>query len=277
MKIFKGKKEKLEKTLSNPLLQEQALARRKPAKKIVERGPDAAREAQWQPPLQRHIKPDDGSEFVTIRVRILNGDAEHDFNAKFPYGPLLCSKVTNIIADKESLDAEARQLFSLWVVGKDIELQVRPDLDIFTIMNKWNTLVLDCTHYPEAIDPTHPINRHWFVYRREATVLKDVERCCTDPAAVRLLYGEAKRNVMTGRYVCVLADGVALGGMMLAMAAGPFDRLRHADGYLTKNEYWKTLIPMRLHDDLRPQEWEECLKTEHMKHDGRSPDVLRIM
>lgn len=50
--------------------------------------------------------------------------------------------------------------------------------------------VLDYTHYPEAVDPSHPINRHWFVYRREATVTQDFERKFTDDATVRLLYGE---------------------------------------------------------------------------------------
>ncbi|KNC97874.1 uncharacterized protein SPPG_06867 [Spizellomyces punctatus DAOM BR117] len=277
MKLFNKNKDRLERQNSNPLLAEQALQRKNPAKKIIERGPEAAREAHWQPPLQRHIKPDDGSEFVTIRVRILNGDAEHDFNAKFPAGQLLGQRVCNIIADREGLPPEARKMFALWVVGKDLELQVQPDLDIFSLMNKWNTLVLDFTHYPEAIDPTHAINRHWFVYRREATVTKSFERRFTDDPTVRLLYGEAKRNVMTGRYVCPLEDAVSLGGIMLALATGPYDRLRHPDGYILKNDYWKTLIPMRLHGELKPQEWEDCLRNEHGKHKGRPVEALRMM
>lgn len=116
----KKKEEKIERQLSNPLLAEQAIARRNPAKKVIEGGPEAAREAQWQPPLQRHIRPDDGSEFVTIRVRILNGDAEHDFNSKFPAGPLLGQRVCEIIADREGLSQEARRMFALWIVAKDL-------------------------------------------------------------------------------------------------------------------------------------------------------------
>ncbi|KAI8907115.1 hypothetical protein DFJ77DRAFT_189724, partial [Powellomyces hirtus] len=271
-----SKKGKKDHHTSNPLLQEQALTRRAPAQTVIAKAPEAAREASWLPPLQRHIKPDDGTEFVTIRVRILNGDSEHDFNAKFPSGPLLGSRICKIIAEKEALP-EAGHLFTLWIVAKDLELQIRPDVDIFAIMAQWNTMVLDYTHYPEAVDPTHPINRHWFVYRREASVTKNTEKRYSDDATVRLLYGEAKRNVMTGRYVCTLSDGVALGGMMLAISTGSYDRIRHPAGYCIKNDLWKTFITKRLQDDLRPEEWETCLQAEHAKHIGRTTETLRIM
>ncbi|KAJ3024374.1 hypothetical protein HKX48_000050 [Thoreauomyces humboldtii] len=191
-----GKKKK-EQNTSNPLLQEQALQRKNPAEKLIAKAPEAAREAAWAPPLQRHIKPDDGTEFVTIRVRILNGDSEHDFNAKFPSGPLQSYRICKIIATKESLPANAAHLFTLWIVAKDLELQLRPDVDIFSIMDQWNTLVLDYTHYPEAVDPSHPINRHWFVYRREASVTINHERHFTDDATVRLLYGEHPNGYIT--------------------------------------------------------------------------------
>ncbi|KAI8820207.1 uncharacterized protein EV422DRAFT_496994 [Fimicolochytrium jonesii] len=276
MKFGKKKDDRL--SSSNPLLHEQALTRRAPAQAAISKGPEAAREAAWQPPLQRHIKPDDGSEFVTIRIRILNGDSEHDFNAKFNAGPLLGSRICAIISEKEGLPREARKLFALWIIAKDLaELQVRPDLDIFSIMDKWNTMVLDYTHYPEAIDPGHPINRHWFVFRREATVTRSQERKYTDPSTVRLLYGEARRNVMTGRYVCTLSDAVALGGMMLAISTGAYDKVRHSPGYIMKHDHWQTLVPRRFYDDLKPEEWEVCLSTEHQKHVGRSTESIRIL
>ncbi|KAJ3184380.1 Krev interaction trapped protein 1 [Gaertneriomyces sp. JEL0708] len=278
MGVFKkSKKNKLDRRPSNPLLleQQQALQRRNPAKQVIETAPEAAREAQWQPPLQRHIKPDDGSEFVTIRVRILNGDAEHDFNAKFPAGTLPGQKVCDIIAEREGVHPDCRSMFALWVVSKDLELQIRPDLDIFSIMNKWNTLVLNYTHYPEAIDPNHPINRHWFVYRREATLTKRLERLVTHDPTVRLLYGEAKRNVMTGRYVCTVEDAIVLAGIQTSLVSGSYDRARHPDGYLINNDFWKTLIPARLHDEHKPGEWEAAIRGEHSKHVGKEPAALR--
>ncbi|KAI9001972.1 hypothetical protein BC832DRAFT_561871 [Gaertneriomyces semiglobifer] len=278
MGVFKkSKKNKLDRQPSNPLLleQQQALQRRNPAKQVIETAPEAAREAQWQPPLQRHIKPDDGSEFVTIRVRILNGDAEHDFNAKFPAGTLPGQKVCDIIAEREGVHPDCRSMFALWVVSKDLELQIRPDLDIFSIMNKWNTLVLNYTHYPEAIDPNHPINRHWFVYRREATLTKRVERLVTHDPTVRLLYGEAKRNIMTGRYVCTVEDAIILAGIQTSLVSGSYDRARHPDGYLLNNDFWKTLIPARLHDERKPGEWETAIRSEHSKHAGKEPAALR--
>ncbi len=46
------------------------------------------------------------------------------------------------------------------------------------------------THFPEAEDPSHHVNRHWFIYRREASVSLRLERELAGEIAVGLLYGE---------------------------------------------------------------------------------------
>lgn len=48
------------------------------------------------------------------------------------------------------------------------------------------------THFPEAENPTHPINRHWFVYRREATISLVEEKSFKSDIVVSLLYGEVQ-------------------------------------------------------------------------------------
>ena len=108
----------------------------------------------WKPMLQRHVNASGEVEFVSIRVRLLNGDTEHDFNARFEPGCLYAENICEAIAEKEGLSEDESRLFSLWVISKDlgsyyfisishrlnliIELQVRPKQDIFELMVNWN-------------------------------------------------------------------------------------------------------------------------------------------
>lgn len=82
---------------------------------------------EWKPPLRRHINPEGVVEFLTIRVRVLNGESgsfniilEHDFHARFPNGPLYANTVCRAIAEKEQLQDMESKIFSLWVVSKDL-------------------------------------------------------------------------------------------------------------------------------------------------------------
>lgn len=76
---------------------------------------------EWKQPLKRHVNPATGeTEFVTILVRVLSGDAEHDFHARFPNEALLPEAVCAAIAEKEMLDKDDAKLFTLWVVSKDL-------------------------------------------------------------------------------------------------------------------------------------------------------------
>ncbi|KAJ3290500.1 FERM domain-containing protein 8 [Borealophlyctis nickersoniae] len=271
----------LPRTPSTDALRAPTITRKSPAKAVVKNAPEAARESRWAPPLQRHAGREGVPPFITICVRVLSGDAEHDFNAKFVEGELRAQKVCDAIASKEGLSGVGASLFALWIVGKDLEIQLRPDLDIFEVMKTWHLMVLEHTHFPEAMDCFHPINRHWFVYRREATVPKVLERRVEEDAVVRLLYGEdprqAKRNVMTGRYLCTPEDASILGGMLLQGSCGDYDPLRHRAGYLMSDDFYKSVLPLRVHDVMKPKKWEALLQTEHAKNRGRTPQVLRQM
>jgi hypothetical protein len=145
----------------------------------------------WKQPLRRHVNHDNGKiEFVTILVRVLNGDAEHDFHARFTEPVLTVSTICKAIAEKEQLSEQEAQLFSLWVIAKDLELQIRPDQDIFGLMIFWNKWMLKYTHFPEAENAQHRINHHWFVYRREASISISEEQKWAGTISNSLLFGE---------------------------------------------------------------------------------------
>lgn len=74
-------------------------------------------------------------------------------------------------------------------------MQIRPDQDIFELMVFWNRWVMKYTHFPEAEDPRHHINRHWFIYRREANISLQLERELAGEVAVSLLFGEVSNLI----------------------------------------------------------------------------------
>lgn len=78
--------------------------------------------SQWKPSLQRHLNENKEVKFLTIRVRVLNGDSEHDFHARFEPGELTGAVVCEAIAEKEGLNEDEAMLFTLWVVSKDLGL-----------------------------------------------------------------------------------------------------------------------------------------------------------
>ncbi|KAI8925313.1 hypothetical protein BC831DRAFT_401319 [Entophlyctis helioformis] len=255
-------------------LQGQTLSRFKSAADIVTSR--SARQPEWRPPLQRHVNANREVQFVTIRVRVLNGDAEHDFHARFEPGVLTADLVCEAIAEKECLTAQQARLFGLWVVSKDLELQIRGKQDIFQLMIFWNRWMMKYTHFPEADNPAHPINRHWFVFRREACVslVEESAYSRSDPV-VRLLYGEAKRNVLTRRWICSPAEAATLAAFQLQITYGDYEEGKFPVGYLSHESRYEQLVPMEMGQKLKPTQWEEIITKQYCQIGGLSPHEAR--
>lgn len=109
------------------------------------------------PPLQKHIK---GNEMVamTIKVRVFQGDTEQDVMCKFTESPALYpEQVIAYLCDKIQVPSEYRCEFGLWIMGKDLELQLRPGQCIVSFMKNWHRWAEKYTHYPECKNPAHNI------------------------------------------------------------------------------------------------------------------------
>ncbi|KAH9252424.1 hypothetical protein BASA81_009625 [Batrachochytrium salamandrivorans] len=230
---------------------------------------------EWRPPLQRHLNPQKEVQFITIRVRVLNGDAEHDFQARFEPGVVTAGDVANAIAEKEGLNFHESCLFSLWVVSKDLELQFRPKQDIFALLLFWNRWMMKYTHFPEADDPSHPINRHWFIYRREASVSLVEESSQKSDIVARLLYGEARRNVLTRRWTCTQADAVTLAAIQLQITHGDYIREKFPHGCLLNDGRLEHLLPMDMLIKMRPNQWESSILNSYSQWQGLSSSEAR--
>ncbi|KAI8811177.1 FERM central domain-containing protein [Cladochytrium replicatum] len=239
---------------------------------------DDSNTALWRPPLQRHLTKDKKVHHITIRVRIFAGDIIHDFNAKFqPSKHLPAQAVCDVIAKREGLSDHAKTMFALWVVGRDLELQLRPNLNLFDFIPKWHVWMQKYTHLPECKTATHPTNRHWFVFRREALFSKTLERKVTEENAIKLFYGEAKHNVTSGRYPCTEEDVVTLAALQLQSATGDHDSSKHYTGYLTGENVLEQYIPAYMIKKLSRHDWEVAIFDEHLKFKGKSSAIAKLL
>ncbi|KAJ3195369.1 hypothetical protein HK101_000411 [Irineochytrium annulatum] len=228
------------------------------------------RSSEWLPPLQRHCNPKTNVvECITLRVRILTGDSEMDYNAKFPPGKLLAGTVCECVAERQGLSKDTRRMFALWIVGRDLG-------------------GLQYAHFPQAVDPAHLINRHWFIYRREASVTKETEDAHLELPVINLLYGEvqamqtrtmlnilkAKRNVLMGRYPCSIDDAVLLAALQIQISLGSWDPFRRPPGYI--RQFLENVLPLRMIDMKSPTAWEEMISQEHMRLKGAATTSARV-
>ncbi|KAJ3109420.1 FERM domain-containing protein 8 [Phlyctochytrium planicorne] len=158
------------------------------------------------------------------------------------------------------------------------KIQIRPKTNIFHLVINWNKVVVKYTHFPQALDPAHLVNRHWFIFRREATVSKDQEiRFNGDENVVNLLYGEAKRNVLSGRYICTPEDVAILAALQIQINLGNADPLRRPAGYISRNrQFLENIVPAKMVNLKRPADWERLITDEHVRLKGTNVATARI-
>lgn len=104
-----------------------------------------------------------------------------------------------MIASKLELSTEAVDHFSLWIAIPELELQIRPRMELFDMVSKWPRWCEKYTH-AQASDANPVASTYKLIFKREAMVTRQMEKELTDEAAIKLLYGEARSAVMEGRY-----------------------------------------------------------------------------
>jgi hypothetical protein len=94
---------------------------------------------EWVPPLKCHLDGDDELSFITARVRIIDGESERDINLKL-MGNYTGQAICNMICYKENISESNSHMASLWIMSKDLELQVRPKANILDLVERWSRL-----------------------------------------------------------------------------------------------------------------------------------------
>ncbi|XP_056657337.1 FERM domain-containing protein 8-like [Monodelphis domestica] len=141
--------------------------------------------------------------------------------------PLAVENVASITAQdlhrsiREALQLPdvAMEAFALWLISPLLEVQLKPKHQPYKVCRQWSDLLFRFTDAPEddiAVDePSLQFRRNvFFPKRRELQVSSE--------DVLRLLYEEAKFNVLEVRYPCDAEDCEKLGALVCRLKLGPY-------------------------------------------------------
>ncbi|XP_076971853.1 FERM domain-containing protein 8 [Tamandua tetradactyla] len=113
----------------------------------------------------------------------------------------------------------ALEAFALWLVSPLLELQLKPKHQPYKLGRQWPELLLRFTDAPDddvAMDePSLQFRRNVFFPKRRELQIQDEQ-------ILRLLYEEARGNVLAVRYPCDAEDCQALGALVCRVKLGPY-------------------------------------------------------
>ncbi|XP_058294914.1 FERM domain-containing protein 8 isoform X3 [Hylobates moloch] len=119
----------------------------------------------------------------------------------------------------------ALDVFALWLVSPLLEVQLKPKHQPYKLGRQWPELLLRFTSAP---DDDVAMDEPFLQFRRNVFFPKRRELQIRDEEVLRLLYEEAKGNVLAARYPCDVEDCEALGALVCRVQLGPYQPGRPA-------------------------------------------------
>ncbi|XP_061462062.1 FERM domain-containing protein 8 isoform X2 [Rhineura floridana] len=146
-----------------------------------------------------------------------------------------------IVLDTLRLPTYSLEVFSLWLVSPFLELQLKPKHQPYKVCRQWQDLLFRFTSCSKdeifEDEPSLQFRRNIFFSRRKEAQIQDED-------VLRLLYEEAKYNILEGRYPCDLADCEVLGALVCRVNLGPYDPEQHTASFL--KERLDSFLPSHL-------------------------------
>ncbi|XP_055987597.1 FERM domain-containing protein 8 [Sorex fumeus] len=154
---------------------------------------------------------------------------------------LTAHELHRAVREALQLSDVALEAFALWLVSPLLEVQLKPRHQPYKLGRQWPELLLRFTDAPDdevAMDePSLQFRRNVFFPKRRELQLQDEE-------ALRLLFEEAKGNVLSARYPCDPEDCEALGALLCRLQLGPYRPGQPAPGAL--REKLDSFLPAHL-------------------------------
>uniref|UniRef100_A0A8D0DLW1 FERM domain-containing protein 8 n=1 Tax=Salvator merianae TaxID=96440 RepID=A0A8D0DLW1_SALMN len=134
-----------------------------------------------------------------------------------------------IILDTLCLPEYALEVFALWLVSPFLEVQLKPKHQPCKVWRQWQDLLFRFTNCSRdeifEDEPSLQFRRNIFFSKRKEAQIQD-------EGVLRLLYKEAKYNILEGRYPCDLDDCEALGALVCRVNLGPYNPDEHTAVFL---------------------------------------------
>ena len=125
------------------------------------------------------------------------------------------------------------------------------------MMNKWPRYLEKYTH-STSNENNNANATSKFIFKREAMITKASEMKLQDEVAIKLLYGEARTNVMNGRYPLTTIDElITMATLQAQVSYGTFVASKHQSGTGFIAQSLSNLVPKYAVVKLRTSEWEQ--------------------
>uniref|UniRef100_A0A8D0HW94 FERM domain-containing protein 8 n=1 Tax=Sphenodon punctatus TaxID=8508 RepID=A0A8D0HW94_SPHPU len=146
-----------------------------------------------------------------------------------------------VVRESLQLSECALEVFSLWLISPLLEVQLKPKHQPYKVCRQWQDLLFRFTNCPEEEfiqdEPSLQFRRNVFFPKRKELQIED-------QAVLRLLYEEAKFNILEGRYPCDVEDCEQLGALVCRVSLGPYDQDQHTAS--TLKEKLDSYLPAHL-------------------------------
>lgn len=152
---------------------------------------------------------------IPLTVDILSAATAHELHRK--------------VIDRLHLPDVAQEVFALWLISPFLEVQLKPKHHPYKVCRQWHDLLTRFTNCTlEDIHQDEPTLQ----FRRDIFFPKSRELQISNEGILRLLYDEAKYNVLEGKYPCDIEDCELLGGLSCCLEMGPYSKEEHTPSTL---------------------------------------------
>lgn len=204
------------------------------------------RSRDWQKCSQL-LKEAVNKNIPTIVVKRMDGIEK---KVKFFHGSN--TSMQDVMNDLE-LNEEAKKYFTVWIMSKNLHLQLKPDHRPLIELKKWPTL--NWTLGSQAdLDPQ-------LILKRDVKLLPSAEENVEDPFSIHLLYHEAYHQVMCGLYPCSDEVAIALAAIVAQIIYGKQDIKKIKPNFLNERKI-KLLLPMVKYKN-KLVNWHQKILTEY--------------
>ncbi|XP_062869888.1 FERM domain-containing protein 8 [Trichomycterus rosablanca] len=121
------------------------------------------------------------------------------------------------VRDALSVPDSSHDVFSFWLCSPLLELQLKPKHQPYKLCRQWQDLLY---RFTEAPTDDISLDEPCLQYRRNVFYPKAKELQIEDESVLRLLYDEAKLNIIEGRYPCDPEHWTRLAALSCAIEIG---------------------------------------------------------
>lgn len=132
-------------------------------------------------------------------------------------GSVTVQELGRSVREALNIPDSIQDVFAFWLCSPLLELQLKSRHQPYKLCRQWHDLLY---RFTEASEEDIAQDEPFLQYRRNVFYTKSKELQIEDEAVLRLLYEEAKSNILTGRYPCDPEHWTSLGALSLAVEEG---------------------------------------------------------